>query len=143
MQFEEAKELSGKLQSGSRGQGRRVHSVTEVRNFMCANIKRNDPITRRFLQYLSMQSCKVVVLIRDAKTSKILRSPPDDELWLNRHKAGVGRASKNEWTVGAKVGPKFFEQSKLQPLQSRQTFKNLTCKSGRSKTVAFRLQRIL
>ena len=130
MQFEEAKDLSEKLQSGSRGQGRRIHNFTEVRNFMCANMKRNDPFTRRFLQYLSMQSCKVVVVIRDAKTAKILRSPPDAELWLNRHKAGVGRASKNEWTVGAKLGPKFFEQSKFLSLQSR-NLSNLTCDSGR------------
>lgn len=98
-------------QSGSsRGQFRRTHAISEVRNFMCANIKRNDPATRRFLQYLAMQTSKVLVLIRDAKTGKILTSPPDDELWLNREKSGIGRASKNEWTVGAFVGKKFFEQ---------------------------------
>ena len=113
MQFEAASDLSEKHQTGSRGQGRRAHSVTEVRNFMCANIKRNDPVSRRFLQYLSMKSNKVVILIRDAKTSKILRSPPDDELWLNRHKSGIGRASKNEWTVREQVGPAFFEQSRF------------------------------
>lgn len=98
-------------QSGSsRGQFRRIHAITEVRNFMCANIKRNDPATRRFLQYLAMQTSKVLVLIRDAKTGKILSSPPDDELWLSREKSGIGRASKNEWTVGSLVGKKFFEQ---------------------------------
>lgn len=111
MQFAEAEELSEKHQTGSRGQARRAHNVTEVRNFMCANIKRSDPISRRFLQYLSMQSCKLLVLIRDARTSKILRSPPDEQLWLNRYKSGLGRASKNEWTVVAQLGPAFFEKS--------------------------------
>lgn len=98
-------------QSGSsRGQFRRAHAISEVRNYMCANIKRNDPATRRFLQYLAMQTSKVLVLIRDAKTGKILSSPPDDELWLNREKSGMGRASKNEWNVRAFVGKKFFEK---------------------------------
>ena len=98
-------------QSGSsRGQFRRTHVIIEVRNFMCANIKRNDPATRRFLQYLAMQTSKVLVLVRDAKTGRILTSPPDDELWLTREKSGIGRASKNEWTVGTSVGKKFFEK---------------------------------
>ena len=79
---------------------------------MCANIKRNDPVSRRFLQYLSMQTNNVLVLIRDAKTSKFLRKPPDEEMWLSRHKAGIGRASKNEWTVTKEVGLPFFEESK-------------------------------
>lgn len=110
-QFEKARELSINHQSGSsRGQFRRAHAILEARNFICANIRRNDPATRRFLQYLAMQTSKVLVLIRDAKTGKILTSPPDDELWLNRDKAGVGRASKNEWNVRAFVGKKFFEQ---------------------------------
>ena len=110
-QFEDARELAVNLKSGSsRGQFRRTHAILEVRNFMCANIKRNDPVTRRFLQYLAMQTSKVLVLIRDAKTGKILTSPPDDELWLNRNKSGVGRASKNEWTVRTFVGEKFFEE---------------------------------
>lgn len=88
MQFEDADAMTEKIQTGSRGQARPAHSVTEVRNFMCANIKRNDPVTRRFLQYLTMKSTKVLVLIRDAKTSKILSSPHAEE-----HKAGRGDQS--------------------------------------------------
>ncbi|KAL9600390.1 MAG: hypothetical protein Q9219_003240 [cf. Caloplaca sp. 3 TL-2023] len=50
------------------------------------------------------------VLIRDAKTSKILSSPPKNQCWLSREKAGLGRASKNEWIVKAEVGQAFFEK---------------------------------
>lgn len=111
MQFEHGNAMTEKNQTGSRGQARRAHSVTEVRNFMCANINRNDPTSRRFLQYLTMQSTKVLVLIRDAKTSKIVSSPPDDQLWQYREKSGLGRASRNEWEKTVTIGPKLFEQS--------------------------------
>ena len=47
--------------------------------------------------------------MRDAKTGKILHSPPPDERWLKREKSGLGRASKNEWDVIASVGEEFFE----------------------------------
>ncbi|KAL8925664.1 MAG: hypothetical protein Q9208_003347 [Pyrenodesmia sp. 3 TL-2023] len=111
LQFEEAEEISSNFKSGSsRGQGRRVHSIVESRNWLCANIRRDDPATRRFLQYLVMRTSRVVVLIRDVKTSKILSTPPADQLWLHREKAGIGRASKNEWFVRAAVGPEFFEK---------------------------------
>ena len=110
---------------------------------MCANIKRNDPVTRRFLQYLSMQSCEVCVLIRDAKTSEILRSPPDKELWLHRQKSGIGRASKNEWTVVAEVGQAFFEKSRCLLCNRFSISWLLNTTSGESQEVAFRIQRIL
>ncbi|KAL9004683.1 MAG: hypothetical protein Q9188_002498, partial [Gyalolechia gomerana] len=110
MQFEGAEEMTTSFQTGSRGQARRAHCITEARNFLCGNVKRNDPVTRRFLQYLVMQSSRVVVLIRDAKTSNILSSPPKDQRWLNREKAGLGRASKNEWIVRTEVGQAFFEK---------------------------------
>lgn len=36
---------------------------------------------------------------------------PDDQpnTWLARHKSGLGRAVKNQWTVTAEIGPEFFE----------------------------------
>lgn len=37
-------------------------------------------------------------------------TPPKEELWLVREKAGIGRASKNEWTVTREVGFQLFEQ---------------------------------
>jgi hypothetical protein len=65
---------------------------------------------RRFLQYLFMQTSQVLVLIRDAKTGRIISEPPKDELWLTREKFGLGRAPKNEWIFLAKIGPGFFQK---------------------------------
>ncbi|KAL8868386.1 MAG: hypothetical protein Q9198_008195 [Flavoplaca austrocitrina] len=111
--FDAGEEHSKKFVTGSRGQGRRAHAIAESRNFMCLNIRRNDPVTRRYLQYLTMLASKVVLLVRGAKTSKILRSPPKEQLWLYREKAGLGRASKNEWIVRSEVGEELFEKGLL------------------------------
>ena len=73
---------------------------------MCATVKRNDPEMRRFLQYLAMHTW-VVVVIWDAKTGKIVTQTPKNQMWLNREKSGLGRASKNEWTAVSEVGPSF------------------------------------
>ncbi|KAJ9656968.1 hypothetical protein H2201_008330 [Coniosporium apollinis] len=108
-QFDHAAKTSVHHQTGSRGQGRRSHAMVEARNFMCAHIKRNDAASRRFIQYLSVETSLVVCLVRDAVTGKTLVSPPEEQLWLLREKSGLGRASKNEWNVIAQVGPKFFE----------------------------------
>ena len=97
-------------QTGSRNQFRRRHEIIESRNFVCAHIKRNDPISRRFLQYLAMWTGRLVFLVRDAKTGTILAQPPTEEMWLVRHKAGLGRAAKNDWDVRSEVGPQFFEE---------------------------------
>lgn len=69
---------------------------------MCLHIKRNDAASRRFCQYLTLQSRQVVTLIRDVKTGQILYKPPegpDGQYWLSRTKSGLGRASKNEYDV--------------------------------------------
>ncbi|KAL8954154.1 MAG: hypothetical protein Q9222_000038 [Ikaeria aurantiellina] len=110
-QYTGAHEASSNHQTGSRGQQyRRAHAVVEHRNFMCCNIERNNPASRRFCQYLSTQSNLVVVLIRDTKTGRILVKPPEGQYWLRRSKAGLGRASKNEWDLQLEMGPKFFEE---------------------------------
>lgn len=108
--FDHAAKTSVHHQTGSRGQARRSHAMVEARNFMCAHIKRNDAASRRFIQYLSMETSLVVCLVRDAVTGKTLVSPPETQLWLLREKSGLGRASKNEWNVITQVGPKFFEE---------------------------------
>ncbi|KAL8672046.1 MAG: hypothetical protein Q9168_003473 [Polycauliona sp. 1 TL-2023] len=110
MQYDAGQEYTSKFSTGSRGQGRRAHAITESRNFICFNMRRDDPVSRRYLQYLTMLASKVVLLVRDAKTSEILRSPPKEQLWLHREKSGFGRASKNEWDVRGEVSEKFFEQ---------------------------------
>ena len=67
-------------------------------------------MSRRFIQYLAMQTNNLCLLVRDAKTSRIIVKPPREQLWLIRAKAGIGRASKNTWTVLEEVGPSFFEK---------------------------------
>lgn len=98
-------------QTGSRrGPTRQAHSFVELRNFICAHLNRDDPVSRRFLQYISAETSRVITLIRDAKTGGILKTPPDERLWLARQKSGFGRASRTEWDVLMEVGPGFFEK---------------------------------
>jgi hypothetical protein len=94
---------------GPRGTGR-SHAAFEARNFMCAYIKRDDQVSRRLIQYLSMQSHQLLVLVRDAESGRLLIKPPEDERWLYRQKRGHGRASRTEWEIIKKVGPEFFEE---------------------------------
>ncbi|PVH94676.1 hypothetical protein DM02DRAFT_602165 [Periconia macrospinosa] len=108
-QSDRADLLTVHQQTGSRGLERRAHHIREARNFICGHIKRNDPASRRLIQYLSMLTFELLVLVRDAKTGDILVKPPKEERWLIREKIGWGRASKNEYKDIAWVGPKFFE----------------------------------
>lgn len=108
--FRDAAKMTEYHQSGSRGHARRAHAVIEARNFVAAHISRNDPASRRLIRYLSMQTHRVLLLVRDAKTGRILVAPPDSELWLLRDKSGIGRASKNTWNVRKEVGPSLFEE---------------------------------
>ena len=109
-EFTEADETSIRQQSISRGGGRRTHAILEARNFVCAHVKRNDPASRRFIQYLSMQTNRMLILVRDAKTGRIILNPPEEDLWLLREKSEIGRAAKNEWNVIKKVGTDFFKE---------------------------------
>lgn len=110
-QSENADLLTVRQQTGSsRGNTRRSHHIREIRNFICGHIKRNDAASRRLIQYLTMETSHLVILVRDAKTGRTLVTPPKDQLWLVREKIGIGRASKNEYNVITQVGPKFFEQ---------------------------------
>ncbi|KAJ8107718.1 hypothetical protein OPT61_g8673 [Boeremia exigua] len=106
---DKADKVTNYFQTGSRGMARRAHQHTEMRNFICGHIKRDDPVSRRFIQYLAMESWELRALVRDAKTGRVLISPPEDELWLLREKSGWGRASRNEYEVVGEIGPAFFE----------------------------------
>jgi hypothetical protein len=57
-----------------------------------------------------MQSSKIVVLVRDAESGKLLIKPPEEERWLFREKSGLGRASRNDWHIIKSIGPQFFEE---------------------------------
>jgi hypothetical protein len=107
-----ADKVSHAVQTGSRGIMRRHHSVKEVRSYICGLVKRNDPVrqvlavrtacetytdfvhSRRFIQYLSMETGRIRALVRDQKTGLIVHQPPTEELWLVREKSGFGRANK-------------------------------------------------
>ncbi|KAJ9616708.1 hypothetical protein H2200_000427 [Cladophialophora chaetospira] len=101
-------------QRGRDRTGRRVHASSESRNYVCAHMKRNDPVSRRFIQYMSMETSRVLILVRDGKTGRIIWSPPEDELWLARVKRGYGRAARTEWETVRYVGPTFFEEMEKQ-----------------------------
>lgn len=106
----DADEVTVRHQTGSRGGGRRQHAIREARNFVCAHVKRNDASSRRFIQYLLMQTYRLFILVRDAKTGEVLSQPPQEDLWLVREKSGIGRAVKNEWTISKQVGPDLFQE---------------------------------
>lgn len=77
---------------------------------MVGHMKRNDSVTRRFLQYCSMRTGEVLLAVRDGKTGKIITAPrSQDALWTLRAKKGIGRASKNEWEVELEIGPEYFD----------------------------------
>ena len=68
---DEADKVTQYFQTGSRGMARRAHQVVEMRNFLCGNIKRDDPVSRRFIQYLSMETWEIRALVRDRKTGRV------------------------------------------------------------------------
>ena len=99
-----------RVQTGSRSQGLRKHALLECRNLICGHMKRGDPVTRRFIQYLVMQPSKTTILVRDEKTGRFITKQEDEHLWLIRQKEGVGRATKNTWRVLEQIDEAFFEK---------------------------------
>ncbi|KAL6882312.1 hypothetical protein HDV57DRAFT_509473 [Trichoderma longibrachiatum] len=96
------------VQVGGRGKVRRQHDICEGRNIIVGHMKRGDLVTRRFLQYLTMRTGELLVLVRDGKTGRVITAPPNEHLWTYRSKSGIGRASKNEWQNVLEVGPAYF-----------------------------------
>ncbi|KAI1105673.1 hypothetical protein F4804DRAFT_303681 [Jackrogersella minutella] len=109
----EASKQSRYLQVGGRSQGRRQHNFVEARNIIVGHMRRNDSVTRRFLQYCAMRTGELLLLVRDGKTGKIITAPEEENLWTVRHKEGLGRASKNEWEVLLEVGHDYFYMADL------------------------------
>ncbi|KAI1206620.1 uncharacterized protein F4807DRAFT_463565 [Annulohypoxylon truncatum] len=105
----EAQKHSHFHQIGGRSQHRRQHSIFEVRNIIVGHMRRNDSVTRRFLQYCTMRTGELLLLVRDGKTGKIITAPEEEHLWTMRRKEGLGRASKNEWDIMLEVGPEYFD----------------------------------
>lgn len=115
---ENAERVTKYFQTGSRGMQRRAHAITEMRNFICGHIKRDDPVSRRFIQYLANETWELRALVRDRKTGRILIQPPKEEMWLLREKSGWGRANKSDFNIIGEIGPEFFEQMVCNHLQS-------------------------
>ncbi|KAG8420581.1 hypothetical protein J3459_010943 [Metarhizium acridum] len=104
----EAQQHSRYNQVSGRSHGRRQHDIIETRNIIVGHMKRNDPVTRRFLQYLEMRAGELLLLVRDGKTGRVVTAPPKQLLWTYRQKQGIGRASKNEYVNVLEVGPGYF-----------------------------------
>ncbi|PIA96173.1 hypothetical protein CB0940_10666 [Cercospora beticola] len=78
--------------------------IVECKNVICAHIKRNDPVSRRFIQYLMLFTSELCILVRDAKTGHIILQPPKEEQWLARTYIG-GR-----WKITGEVNEEMLEQ---------------------------------
>lgn len=98
------------LFAGRAQSSRRQTDIFEARNFMCAHIKRDDAVSRRLIQYLSMQSHRLLLLVRDGETGELIIKPPEDQKWLYRIKQGPGRPGRNEWHMLKEIGPEFFQE---------------------------------
>ncbi|KAI0860232.1 hypothetical protein F4860DRAFT_479717 [Xylaria cubensis] len=106
-----AENISHRFQAGgSRSQQRRRHDFVEARNIIVGHMKRNDSVTRRFLQYCTMRTGELLVCVRDGRTGKIITAPRgEDALWTLRSKRGIGRANKNDWEIQLEIGPDYFD----------------------------------
>ncbi|KAH9899086.1 hypothetical protein F4778DRAFT_771654 [Xylariomycetidae sp. FL2044] len=105
----EADKASRHLNVGARSQYRRQHNIVESRNVIVGHMKRNDSVTRRFIQYCCMRTGELLILVRDGKTGKVVTSPSQDQLWTYREKQGLGRASKKDWDTVLEVGHEYFD----------------------------------
>ncbi|PTB53268.1 hypothetical protein M431DRAFT_6821 [Trichoderma harzianum CBS 226.95] len=76
-----AQSRSRYFQTDGRGKGRRQHDMIETRNIIVGHMKRRDPVTRRFLQYLTMRTGELLVLVRDGRTGRVITAPPQKHLW--------------------------------------------------------------
>jgi len=79
----------------------------EVRNYLCLEMNR-DAATRRFIQYLSQQTSRLVILAQDAKTGRVVVKPPEEELWTIR--APHGDPEDNEWFHIKEFDEQFFQE---------------------------------
>jgi hypothetical protein len=98
------------FKTGSQGMEGRSHAIIDMRNFIRRHIKRDDPVSRRVIQYLSNKTWEIRALVRDRKSGRIFIQPPKHELWLLREKIDRGRASGNEFRIVGEVGRDFFKR---------------------------------
>ncbi|KAK4043839.1 hypothetical protein C8A01DRAFT_43217 [Parachaetomium inaequale] len=95
---------------------RRQHTILESRNFVCAHMKRNDPVTRRFIHYAVMRPSEQMILVRDGIDGRIIVAPNQKDRWIVRSRRGVTAVGCNthddNWDVELEVGPLFFDTAR-------------------------------
>lgn len=84
---------------------RRKRGVVQTRNIIAGHMKRNDPVSARFIEYLRMFSGALLVMVRDGVTGRILTAPSEKQWWVTRTR----KHSQNEYENVTKIGPCFFE----------------------------------
>ncbi|KAM7183928.1 hypothetical protein V8F20_012427 [Naviculisporaceae sp. PSN 640] len=110
------------MNSVSRKLVRKQQTIVEARNFVCAHMKRNDPVTRRFIQYVLMRPGEHFILVRDGKNGRIVTAPEEQHRWLVRSRPGNSRfkpgtvdvthSAENGWNVELEVDGGFFEMAR-------------------------------
>lgn len=96
---------------------RRQHTVVESRNFVCAHMKRNTAVTRRFIQYALMRPGEHLILVIDGKNGRVVVAPPAKHCWIARSRPGVafyGRQSEDDWDEELLVDHMFLEFARSQ-----------------------------
>lgn len=81
----------------------------QARNWLCGHIKRDDPISRRLIEYLSNQRQGLLILVRDAESGKLIVKPSEEHRWLYRTKPAA-RGPSSEWKPFKSIGPEFFDE---------------------------------
>lgn len=116
LQFHRARQMTfeHQIRDPKRRTGPSKPLVCQTRNVIAAHIKRNDPVSRRFVQYLAMSTHRVVLMVRDAKTGRMLVTPPAEECWLARDRVqtrGLEEGDdEDDWRVTKTVDETLFEQ---------------------------------
>lgn len=80
-------QIAGRSMSTISGDGPRQYRSNprlEQRNYICAHMKRDDPVTRRFIQSCVMNTGDYLTFVRDAKTGRVITAPPEEERWFIR-----------------------------------------------------------
>ena len=102
--------MTGQSVTRSQRGGAPRHTISEARNFFGAHMKRNDPASRRFIQYMAMQTTKVVVLARDGRNGQIILKPPSEQNWLVRSSSETVRVLIHNYEISKHVGEALFEE---------------------------------
>ena len=96
---------------------RRQHTIVESRNFVCAHMKRNDPVTRRFIQHATMCPSEQMILVRDGIDRRIIVAPDQKDRWIIRSRRGVTAVGCNthdgNWDIEPEVCPHFFDTARV------------------------------